>query len=62
MALTATEQAVIDRVKRHLIDDLGYRCLVSADGLEERWIRPDGSVAIIARRSDASVGATQSPV
>jgi hypothetical protein len=28
----------------------GYRFEVSTDGNEERMIRPDGSVAVIARR------------
>lgn len=29
---------------------LGYRFEVSADGREERLIRPDGTVAVIARK------------
>lgn len=36
---------------QHEAARLGYRFERSADGLEERMVRPDGTVAVYARRT-----------
>lgn len=49
---TVLEAAKAEAIRR------GYRFEVSEDGQEERMIRPDGTVAVIARRKpDAAVKA-----
>jgi hypothetical protein len=39
-----------------IAEAVGYRFERSADGTEERMIRPDGTVAVIARKTGMAMG------